>query len=357
MCRIYHFLLFTFHLVPYGFIMKKLLLVIIVLLAGIFIWYFMSLRPAQPFSQVRQSVEIESGMTTDDIATLLDESSLIRSPLMFKMYLKVHGLDGSLQAGNFILRENMGVAELVDVLQFGKADEMSVTIPEGYTLKDIDSYFAVRGVIETGALIDCAQTCDFESFEFLPTDASGLAERGGKLEGYLFPETYFVVTDEFVPKFFLERLLGTFRERVLEEHADLIENSDYSLHDIVNMASLVEEESRTDEERPVVAGILWKRLENSMRLDVDASVRYIVDKSDEPLTVGDLNVDSQYNSRKLGGLPPGPISNPGLESIIATLQPEESPYWYYLHGNDGVIHYAENNEQHNLNKYEYLDKE
>jgi UPF0755 protein len=127
-----------------------------------------------------------------------------------------------------------------------------------------------------------------------------------------------------------------------------------SLHDVVTMASLVEEESRIDDERPIVAGILWKRLANGVTLGVDATVRYIVNKPTSAITRADLDIDSPYNTRKLGGLPPGPIANPGLASIRAAIRPEESQYWYYLHGKDGQIRYAETNEGHNANRAKYL---
>jgi len=174
------------------------------------------------------------------------------------------------------------------------------------------------------------------------------------LEGYLFPDTYFVNPDEFVAKFFLERMLGTFRTRVVEVLESDIVSSGRSLEEIVTMASLIERETKTDEERPMVAGILWKRFDAKQGLDVDATVRYALQKPVEPLTKNDLENRSPYNTRRFAGLPPGPIANPGLKSTQAALHPTESRYWYYLHGSDGVIRYAETNEEHNANKVKYL---
>ncbi len=120
------------------------------------------------------------------------------------------------------------------------------------------------------------------------------------------------------------------------------------------MASLVEEETRTDDERAIVAGILWKRFDAGTGLGVDATVRYALDKPSSALTVSDLDTNSDYNTRKFRGLPPGAIASPSLESIKAALHPEASEYWYYLHGTDGQIRYAKTNEEHNENKYKYL---
>ena len=176
----------------------------------------------------------------------------------------------------------------------------------------------------------------------------------GRLEGYLFPDTYYVDPNEFVAKFFLERMLGTFRDRVMNGLNDDLVLSKRSLGDIIIMASLIEREAANDIERPVIAGILWKRFDAKQGLAVDATIRYVLGKETEPLTKKDLEIDSRYNTRKYAGLPPGPIASPGLASIRAALHPEESLYWYYLHGSGGLIHYAETNDAHNVNKAKYL---
>jgi len=329
-------------------------LIAVLLLLGASVLYRHSLTAPDPYSTVRVIVDVPAGASTSAISELLEEKNLIRSARTFRWYARWHGYNGKLQAGSFVLQSSMSASEIAKALAGGAAtEEVTITIPEGYTVKDIDALLAREGLTETGAILDCAKTCDFSSFEFLPPVAR-LASRGGKVEGYLYPDTYFVSRADFVPKFFLERLLTTFRKRVVEGMADDLEASGYSLHEVVSMASLVEEETRVSEERPVVAGILWKRLREGVGLGVDAAVRYIVEKPTSAITLDDLDVDSPYNLRKYRGLPPGPIANPGLESIRATLHPEESEYWYYLHGNDGKIHYARTNDEHNQNRDLYL---
>lgn len=333
--------------------MRRILLIVVAAGCIAFLWYARGLKPVDPASQDRQTLNIESGLTVKEIAALLHEKGIIRSPSVFTIYVRLSGKTASLQAGKFVLRPSMGVSEIATVLQSGKADEAVITIPEGYTVSQIDALMAEKGFSASGEILRCAQECDFSSFDFLP-HAGGLAERGGKLEGYLYPDTYFVAKNDFHPKFFLERLLGTFRAKVVESYSEDIGASGRSLHEIVTMASLIEEETLADAERPLVSGILWKRYDDGRGLGVDATVRYILHKPTEEITVADLNVNSPYNTRKFRGLPPGPIANPGAGSIVAALHPQESPYWYYLHGSDGTIHYAETNEEHNLNRYEYL---
>lgn len=332
--------------------LRSLFVVIVVGFLAIIAWYNLSLR-AVSAEEARVTITIPSGSSTQQIAEMLEEKELIRSASAFKIHAKKSGKAGAMQAGSFILMKNMSTPEIVSTLSSGEVKEASVTIPEGYTVKDIDALLAEKGLMEAGELIDCASSCDFSTFDFLPS-GSGLAPRGGRVEGYLYPDTYFVDTTNFVPKFFIERLLNTFRSRVIEDLAADIAASSRSLHEIVTMASLIEEETRTDDERGIVSGILWKRFDEGMGLGVDATVRYILDKQTAALTTADLNHDSPYNLRKFRGLPPGPIASPSLSSIKAALHPEDSPYWYYLHGTDGVIRYAVTNEEHNLNKYEYL---
>ncbi len=310
-------------------------------------------RPVDADSQERITLSIDSGSSVDQIATLLEQKGVIRSPLAFVLFTRFHGTEGSLQAGKFIVRPSMSTAEVVEVLQNGIAEEMIITIPEGFTVQDIDQLLAEKGIIEAGEIIRCANECDFSSFEFLPS-ASGLAERGGKVEGYLYPDTYFISTADFVPKFFIERLLTTFRKKFVEVYAEDLQASSRSLHEIVTMASLIEEEAANDDERATISGILWNRFDAGLGLGVDATVRYILNKPVAAITTADLNTNSPYNTRKLRGLPPGAIANAGLQSLIASLKPKESEYWYYLHGNDGKIRYAKTNEEHNINKYNYL---
>ncbi|MFH0851581.1 MAG: endolytic transglycosylase MltG [Candidatus Peregrinibacteria bacterium] len=333
--------------------MKKLLLFLLSLGIVTYAWYQHELSPFGGTGAVR--VKVEQGMSVARVGALLEERGLIRSLAAFKLYMKLNGAEAGVQAGTFIFRPSMSVEEIVQVLRSGKSEEISLTIPEGWTLEDIDALIAKNGLADSGAVLDCLKRCDFSTFDFLPsTSLKELAPRGGRLEGYVFPETYFVNEVEFVPKFFLERLLGTFRARVIQEHKDEIAASGYSLHEIITMASLVEAETRTDQERPIVAGILWKRLGAGMPLGVDATVRYILEKSTEPITLADLETKSPYNTRKFKGLPPGPIESPGMTSILAALKPQDSPYWYYLHDSKGIIHYAVTNDEHNENRRRYL---
>lgn len=341
----------------YDFDMKKFLSFIVVVALVWWGWsklsYGRGLKPVDATDTARVSVTVEPGSSTTAIAENLKQKGVIRSASAFAKYVENEDKGASLQAGTFVLQKSMSVAEIVEALTGGQREELSVTIPEGYTVKDIDALLAEKGLIEAGALIDCANKCDFSSFDFLPS-GNNQAERGGKVEGYLYPDTYFVSPADFVPKFFIERMLGVYRQRVVNGMADDIASSGRSLHEITTMASIIEEETRAGDEREIVSGILWKRFEEGIGLYVDASNRYILNKPTATITAADLDMDSPYNLRKYRGLPPGPIANASMASIEAALNPESSPYYYYLHGTDGVIRYAVTNDEHNANKAKYL---
>lgn len=333
--------------------MRKLLISGLILLLVSYSWYRIQLRPVDSGHDALITVEIPKGTAVRRIGDILEEREIIRSSLAFRLRAGARGMEDRLQAGSFVLSPSMHVDDVLDTLTGGRIVQLKVTIPEGFTVKDIDRLIATKGLAATGAILGCAQTCDFSSFEFLLL-GKGRAPRGGKIEGYLFPDTYFVAALDFDAKAFLERLLRTFEERVIQKYAVDVAATKRSWHEIVTMASLIEEETRTNDERPTVSGILWKRFDTDQGLAVDATVRYVLEKPTAAITKDDLQIDSPYNLRRYRGLPPGPIANPSLESIRSAIHPEQSPYWYYLHGKTGQIRYAVTNEEHNLNKAKYL---
>jgi UPF0755 protein len=226
--------------------------------------------------------------------------------------------------------------------------ELWVTIPEGLRREEIAEKF-ISGLEKQGSEI-----MHFRS-EFL--------EESSDLEGYLFPDTYLFPRD-VKASVVVSTLRNTFNMKMEEVGNNY--PSGYGLNDIVTLASLIEREAITDEERPVVAGILYNRLTNNWPLQVDATVQYAIanvrckDKVEcswwpKSLTREDLEVDSPYNTYKYPGMPPFPISNPGLKSLIAAVNPTSSDYYFYIHV-DGKIYYAKTLSEHNENVRKYLGK-
>jgi len=206
---------------------------------------------------------------------------------------------------------------------------VKMTIPEGFNIKQIAERFA--------------KFKNFNKDNFLKITSSK--------EGYLFPDTYFFtgIENEYVVIKKMENAFETKALPILEKN-----KTNRSISDIIIMASILEEEARTVQEKKIVAGILWKRLDTKMPLQVDASLSYLNGKTSLEMTDGDLKKDSPYNTYTRQGLPIGPISNPGIESIKAAQEPEDSPFWYYLTDNKGNFYFAKTFEDHKLNKQKYL---
>ncbi len=334
--------------------MKKLLALIVVIFVIVFFWYKHGIAAVGGTGS--KAIKIESGMSVAEIADTLETANLIRSSGAFEWYTRLHGKQASLKAGSYAIKASQSVPEIIEMIESGKGNEISITIPEGFTIANIDALVASKGLGKPGDIIHCAFACDFSSYDFVPAQNVAAEEKGyaSKLEGYVFPDTYFVSSVDYVPKFFLERTLNAFKSKVINGLSDEIAASDHPLDQAMTMASLIEEETRAADERPVVSGILWNRFNINMSLGVDATVRYALKKPTGALTKDDLEVYSDYNTRKYAGLPPGPIASPGLSSIKAALKPESTDYYYYLHDGNGQIHYARTNDEHNANRSRYL---
>ncbi len=330
--------------------MKKItsLLIIGLLVFGLFYfyqYYVGALNYAyDPDSDGRIVVDIKQGHTAADVADLLYRQELIRSPFVFKLYLRQNDLAARLKAGRIVLQENFDLKKIAQALAEGKSEEMAVTILEGWTNKQIAGYLEEAGLTTADGFLSCAASCEFV-FDFLPA---------GYVEGYLYPDTYFVNPATFSEERFITRLIRTLENKLSADDWAAVEDSGRTFEEIMIMASIVEREERDPDERPTVAGILWDRFDNNVGLGADATVLYALGRTKGGLTYDDLQVDSPYNTRKYRGLPPTPISNPGLSSIHAALYPEKTDYFYYLHDSDGEVHYAETLEEHNANKRKYL---
>jgi len=288
--------------------------------------------------------DIEKGESVKSFANRLENDGFIVNKRAFIRYAKKTGLDKKFQAGRYYLAKNLTILELSESLTNGKTELVKITFPEGFTTEEIDARLVRYGLINKGEFTSCVfETCDFSQFDFLP-------EQGESLRGYFFPSTYFIELDKFSINGFANQMLNAFKVQVLP----LMKDTDKSLNDIVIMASILEKETRTKEERYMVSDLFWRRLDISMPLGADATVRFFTKNKTGDITVDDLKEDNPYNTRKHKGLTPTAISNPSLESIKATISPKENKYWYFLHDGKGQIYYAKTLDEHNQNKRKYL---
>lgn len=295
------------------------------------------------------SFQIKKGSTAKEIGKNLKEKNLIKNQTAFYLYTKFNNLGEKIIAGRFLLKKSMNVKEILATITDPSQTEFIITIQEGISLEDIDRKLVDLTLIEPGEFLKAVKNFNgWQYYQFL--DGKTLSALGLPLEGYIYPDTYFLDPADFFSEDLIYLALDNFERKI----ADLPKNqSKYSFHQIITMASIIENEVRSFSDRKTVSGILWKRFENSWPLGADASLLYITD--DRKITSKDLEIDSPYNTRKFLGLPPGPISNPSIESIISAMSPEKSDYWFYLTTMDtGKVIYSETNEEHNENRGKYL---
>lgn len=338
--------------------MKKLIIVIVIftlLGAG---WYIHKEQEYKKHvtevpiagSTLVKEFTIASGTSLKKVAHDLFVQELVVDEDSFSRYASEQKKDTAIAAGTFYLTPALTIPEVLKVLT-GEVvpTRVRITIPEGYTVNDIGEALVKKGLTTKAEFDECIKGgCDFkEDFPFLPGNDS--------LEGYLFPDTYFFDQTKFSLQSFLGLMLQNFEDRVVSGLKKEVTANNYSLEQIVTMASILEKESTPRDDQEIVSGILWKRFENGVQLAADATTRYIKNDPLAPLTYQELQSNNPYNSRRVKGLPPTPISNPGMLSIKAALNPKESAYWYYLHDNDGIIHFSRTEAEHNKAKALYLE--
>lgn len=313
----------------------KFKLSILILLAGFFL-FLSNISPSKNFP-VGQIITINSGSSLDSISKDFQNHGLVKSSGIFKTFLIAFSGDKAIQAGDYLFDKPLNAWELAQrfaLKQFG-VEKIKVTLPEGLTNKQMAEVFKEK-----------LPNFNEDEFLYLTKD----------LEGYLFPDTYYffgsVKTDEVV-----RTLRDNFNKKVDNNLREEIEKSGKTTDQIITMASIIQAEAYDGkDEKEIISGILWKRIDKRMLMQVDASLKYINGKTSAQLTVKDLAEDNPYNTYVYLGLPPTPIGNPGIEAIKAAIHPITSPYFFYLHGSDGKIHYATTFDEHKKNIKLYIKK-
>lgn len=303
--------------------------------------------PVDADSEVWIDIQIAQGENANQITSKLKENGIIKSEASFKYYLRTHGVNSKLRAGNYQLSPAMTTEEIVNELLNGVGEMIRFTIPEGYTLRDIAELLVSKNVMEEETFWNLVRTYDVSAYDFL----EGCPDNDHRLEGFLFPDTYFIAKDT-VPEAVLKMML----DRFAAIWAELPENkSGLSAYDAVILASMVESESRLDEERAIIASVYLNRLDANMPMQCDATILYDMPERKTQLRFSDYKYESDYNTYLFKGLPPTPISNPGQKSLEAAFKPEKTDYLYYLWDkidNDGHV-FAETYEGHLQNREKY----
>lgn len=320
-------------------------------------------------SEESVSVTLEDGVTLDEIADMLEEKGIIKYPWLFKLYCDFTDSTDTMEPGNYVLYYNYDYHALVNGMAATSPNrtEVRVMIPEGYTAAQIFALMEREGVCSAEELEKCAASEKFD-YWFLEGIPYGAANR---LEGFLFPDTYdFYENDN--PVRVIQKLLNNFEDKFSDDAAEQLEKLNvllaerlaaagydesyiaahrFSIYELMTVASMIEKETASMEESRNISAVIYNRLcrpADFPYLNIDATVVYALGGVSGALTYEDLQVDSPYNTYNHTGLPAGPISNPGLSSITAALNPLDNDYYYYaLDRETGFHHFSETYDEHN----------
>jgi len=288
------------------------------------------------------NVQVPQGFTLEGITDMLYEAGLIRHRALFMLYADYSNAVEKISEGSYILNKNYDYRALVQGMtaRAGTRVETTVTIPEGFTLAQIFSLLEAEGVCSVEDLWDAATNHDF-NFHFL--DDSTLGNRL-RLEGFLFPDTYNFFLDS-TPVQAIIRMLREFNRRFTEEYIERAADMGHTIHEIIIIASMIERESADDDERPRIAAVIYNRLNspNFPLLQIDATIRYAIAGTGIPFST---SIESEFNTYIHEGLPPGPIANPGIQSIRAALFPETTNEFFYALNRQGTHNFFTNYNDH-----------
>lgn len=325
---------------------KNIIIAIGALLIFIFILFF----NVQKGDTQDTVFSIKKGQSVSQIAENLKKSWFIHTKLYFYAYVFLTGTAEKLQAGDYMLNKNMGVRDMVVKFATGQvvSNEVEITVIPGWDLEDIGKNFEKNNIFSGKEIKDFfARERNFNyNFLFDKPKSAGY-------EGYLYPDTYRISKDDKLEEI-AEKFFDNFDIKFNENLKREVLNQDRTIFEIVTMASLLEKEVRTFEDKQLVAGILWKRIKNKMPLQVDATLGYFLNKTSKELTINDLKIKSPYNTYLNLGLPVGPIANPSVESIKAAIYPKSSLFWYYLSTEKGESVFSKTFEEHKKAKAKYL---
>ncbi|MCK4259764.1 MAG: endolytic transglycosylase MltG [Halanaerobiales bacterium] len=311
--------------------------------AAFFVDY--QLGPIDYFSPKVVEVDVPIGSSVIKIGITLEESGLIRNASYFTALTRLLGVEGKLKAGYYEFNTGMSVKQIVEKIVKGKVSTLKLTIPEGLTVKEMASLIEAKIGISTEEFLEAAREFNL--------DYTTKQDVEFQVEGFLFPDTYQIpirVTAEDL----LQIMVNRFKQ-VMGIKSVIVRDRSLSIWELITIASLIEEEAKLDGDRSLIAGVIYNRLDERMKLQLCASVLYVMEEKKERLSLKDTRIDSPYNTYQNAGLPPGPISNPGLKSLQAALNPEKSDYLFYFAMPDGTTYYSKTYNEHLRAIKKYLD--
>ncbi|OGY41973.1 MAG: hypothetical protein A2Y67_01090 [Candidatus Buchananbacteria bacterium RBG_13_39_9] len=343
--------------------MKKyslLVIVIVIVMVIIAGWVFKIVFISQSNGNLTKNFVVKAGSGVNQISHDLKKAGLIDSSSVFETYLWLKKSEGKILAGEHTLSPAWSIRKLVNALTSGSAleNEAVIKIIEGWDLYDLADYFEKNNIVSKDdfyKLVGQPGQHDNKNLLNWAKDYKFLEEKpaGVSLEGYLFPDTYRVYKNAKIEDV-IKKTLDNFGQKIDAKVMSDINAQNKSLYDILTLASIIEKEAKTAADKKTVAGVYYNRLEIGMALQADPTVNYVTGKTTDRPSLDDLKVDSLYNTYQYPGLPPGPICNPGLDSILAAVYPEKNDYFYFINTPDGKLIFAKDLDEHRRNREKYF---
>lgn len=285
------------------------------------------------------TLSIADGSGASAIAQQFKDAGVIKYPTVFKLMSRAGGYNDKIRPGSITVENGMSYDDILELLCSDMRGAVSFVVPEGFEQKQIAQRLEEEGL------------CSAEEFEAATHDNYNysfteiLSDRENQLEGYLYPDTYSIIPGTSAHDI-IDMMLSEFDTQVNDEYRARAKELDMSLDEIITLASIIERETDSDEERAKVAGVFYNRINKNMNLQSCATVQYILGERKAVLSVADTQIDSPYNTYINPGLPQGPIANPGIECIKAALYPEDTEYLYFVAGADGKHIFSKTYEEH-----------
>ena len=300
---------------------------------------------------------VEKGSSVKSIANSLEKEGLIKDSSLFILYASLTNSHKNMQAGEYLLSPQMSTAQIINVLKKGETNKKSLTILEGWNINDIANYFEEKQIATKEEVFNLigkpTEVEEKKELEELVKDFNLEKPDNISLEGYIFPDSYYIDSTDNLESIIL-KTLNNWNKKITPQLREAIKKQEKTVFEIMVVASMIEKEAKTIEDKKNVSDVLWKRLEIGMPLQICATVLYALGENKSKVYTSDTQIDSPYNTYKYNGLPLGPICNPGLDSILAAIYPDKNNYWYYLSSNEGEIFFSKTLEEHNYKKNIYL---
>lgn len=298
------------------------------------------------------TISVDANTSLKELAHTLAKNNFISNTFYFRIEAYLSKIKPPFKPGQYTISSNMSNNEILTMLStdFTNQDEtIQFMIPEGYTIPQIAAKLDAEGIVDSEAFLDAVQTKNYD-YDFLKNVPDNVTY---KLEGYLFPDTY-IVRKDATPEEIIVKMLMRFKE-ITDHYNTYLAHTNYSLHELLTIASMIEGEAKLDDERATISGVIYNRLNAHMNLQMCSTIQYLLDKRKVTLSYDDLKVDSPYNTYLYTGLPPGPICCPGEASFKAALLPELHDYYYFVvdDAEIGSHHFSETMDEHSKAKIQY----